>query len=159
MIHGPTSANWDVDLGPWVLADWYHEDAFSLLWREFYTTRAPIPESMVLNGKGIYDCDPRNSTHCSGDGELFDVVFEPGVKYKIGLVNTGSLLTETFWIDGHNFTVVAMDFVQIEPFVTDVINIGIGTFGHIIASPSKYFSFSHLHRPALRDHCRGQRQP
>ncbi|KAL2751786.1 hypothetical protein ACRALDRAFT_1083767 [Sodiomyces alcalophilus JCM 7366] len=132
VIHGPSSANWDVDLGPWILSDWYHDDAFSLLWREFYTNRAPIPDSMVLNGKGVFDCDPRNDAHCSGDGELFDVTFEPGIKYKIGLVNTGSLLTETFWIDGHNFTVIANDFVQIEPFVTDVINIGIGQRYEII---------------------------
>jgi hypothetical protein len=30
VINGPTSANWDIDLGPWFLNDWYHEDVFSL---------------------------------------------------------------------------------------------------------------------------------
>lgn len=28
VIHGPTSANYDIDLGPIMLLDWFHEDAF-----------------------------------------------------------------------------------------------------------------------------------
>lgn len=111
-----------------MLADWYHEDAFKLFWHELYTTRAPIPRSTVLNGKGIFNCNPQNTTQCSGEREFFDVTFEQGKKYKIGLINSGTLLTETFWIDGHNFTVISNDFVAVKPYVTDVINIGIGMF-------------------------------
>lgn len=81
---------------------------------------------MVLNGKGLYDCDPKNDTRCTGKKDFFEVTLERGTKYKIGLTHTGTLLTETFWIDGHNFTVISNDFVAIEPYVTDVINIGIG---------------------------------
>ena len=31
VIRGPTSANYDVDLGPIMLLDWFHADAF-LYW-------------------------------------------------------------------------------------------------------------------------------
>lgn len=128
MIHGPSSANWDIDLGPWLLADWYHDDAFKLYYYELFTPRAAIPDSMILNGKGMYNCNSSNDTKCLGKREFFDVTFEHGTKYKIGLTHTGTLLTETFWIDGHNFTVISNDFVAIEPYVTDVLNIGIGMF-------------------------------
>jgi FtsP/CotA-like multicopper oxidase with cupredoxin domain len=47
-------------------------------------------------------------------------------KYKIGIINASTLLTYTFWIDGHELKIVSIDFVAIEPYVTSVINVGIG---------------------------------
>ncbi|KAK1751366.1 Dihydrogeodin oxidase [Echria macrotheca] len=132
VIHGPSSGNWDVDLGPWLISDWYHEDAFGLLYFEFHTDRAAIPVSQVLNGHGRFNCsttDPRcvNPTH-----PHYNVTFVSGTKYKIAITNTGTLLTQTFWIDGHNFTVIGNDFVAIEPYTTDVITLGIGQRYEII---------------------------
>lgn len=127
VIHGPSSANWDVDLGSWLIADWYHADAFELYYYEIFTPRAAPPKSMLINGKGVYECTPTNDTACVGGSELFETTVKKGAKYKIGLAHTGTLRTQTFWIDGHNFTVIANDFVAIEPYVTNVLNIGIGT--------------------------------
>lgn len=119
--------NYDVDLGPLLISDWYHADAFSLYQLEIATPAAPNPESDLMNGKGVFACnatDPR----CTGLNDRYDILFQNGTTYKLGLVNTGSLLTYKFWIDGHNFTVVQTDFVPIKPYVTDVLIIGIGTF-------------------------------
>lgn len=132
MIHGPSSANYDVDLGPWLLSDWYHADMFSLDQGGMTTGHETVPESSLLNGKGVFACNPAIESRCTGDGEYFQVVFEPGTKYRIGLVNSASTLTYTFYIDGHNFTVSEIDFVPIEPFVTDVLNIAIGQRYEII---------------------------
>lgn len=132
MIHGPSSANYNVDLGPWLLSDWYHADVFSLDHIGITTNLAAIPESSVLNGKGVFACNAANDTQCTGEAEYFQVVFDKGTKYRIGLVNTATILTYTFYIDGHNFTVSAIDFVPIEPFVTDVLNIAIGQRYEII---------------------------
>ena len=126
VIHGPNSANYDIDLGPLLMSDWYHEDAFSLLVQEYTGEHAAIPESIVMNGKGIFDCDPKKDPRCTGKKERHELVFQKGKKYKIGLINSGSLLTLKFWIDGHKFTVIQNDFVAIEPFETDVIILGIG---------------------------------
>ncbi|QLI68968.1 Dihydrogeodin oxidase [Metarhizium brunneum] len=160
VIHGPSSANWDVDLGPWLLSDWYHDDAFKLYYYEIFTPRAAIPNSMVLNGKGLYDCDPKNDTRCTGKKDFFEVTLERGTKYKIGLTHTGTLLTETFWIDGHNFTVISNDFVAIEPYVTDVINIGIGQRYEIIVEanaslengPNFWIHAQYCNEPDILDH-------
>jgi FtsP/CotA-like multicopper oxidase with cupredoxin domain len=126
-IKGPTSGNYDEDLGPWLMSDWYHSDAFELYPTEILTPQAPIPETSVLNGKGVFNCTPSNDTRCTGKQDYYSVTFQKGKNYKIGLVNTGSLLTYKFWIDGHNFTVVQNDFVPIKPYQTDVLAIGIGT--------------------------------
>lgn len=128
VIHGPSSANYDVDLGPWLLSDWFHADFFSLYQVGLVSGLSAIPETSVLNGKGIFDCERGNYTACTGQAEYFEVTFVEGTKYKIGIVNTGTLLTYTFWIAGHNFTVVETDFVPIEPFTTAALNVGIGIF-------------------------------
>ncbi|KAK5654600.1 hypothetical protein OQA88_7230 [Cercophora sp. LCS_1] len=132
VIHGPSSANWDVDLGPWLISDWYHENAFELLYYEFHTDRAAIPVSMVLNGHGRFACNTTDPRCANPNNDLYNVTFVEGTKYKIAIANTGTLLTETFWIDGHNFTVITNDFVAIEPYTTDVITLGIGQRYEII---------------------------
>lgn len=126
-INGPSSMNYDIDLGPILMADWYHEDAFALYPTEILTPEAPLPESSVMNGKGVFDCDPATDLRCTGQHERHEIIFKKGTTYKLGLVNTGSLLTYKFWIDGHNFTVIQNDFVPIQPYETDVLIVGIGT--------------------------------
>lgn len=96
------------------------------------TGHEPVPESSLLNGKGVFACNTENDTRCTGEGGYFQVVFEQDTKYRIGLVNTASILTYTFYIDGHNFTVSEIDFVPIEPFMTDALNIAIGQRYEII---------------------------
>lgn len=126
MIHGPSSANWDEDLGPWLLSDWYHADVFSLEWIGETTFLAALPDSNVLNGKGRFE----------EQGELYEVVVRKNKRYKIGIVNTSTLLTYSFWIDGHNLTIIQTDFVPIEPYTVSVINVGIGVFHARTSLPS-----------------------
>lgn len=118
--------NYDVNLGPLVISDWYHHDAFGLFHYEIASEHAPLPVTTVVNGKGVFDCDPDMDSRCTGKHERHEMVFEAGKRYKLGLLNTGSLLTYKFWIDGHNFTVIQNDFVPIKPYVTDALIVGIG---------------------------------
>ncbi|KAK9579468.1 hypothetical protein V6Z90_007526 [Aspergillus fumigatus] len=141
VIHGPSSMDWDEDLGPWLLHDWYHDDVFSLLWVGETKNRGAIPESTILNGKGKFDCNHHNDTRCTGTGgEYFEVNFRKGVRYKLTIANTGTLLEYMFWIDGHNLTVIAADFVPIEPYVTDVVNVAMGQRYEIIVEANADFT-------------------
>ncbi|KAJ5758378.1 Multicopper oxidase type 2 [Penicillium odoratum] len=115
-IHGPSSMDYDVDLGPVLMSDWYHEDAFALYPTEILTPQAPLPESNVMNGKGVFDCDP-----------LTDLREHGNSSYK-------------FWIDGHNFTVVQNDFVPIQPYETDVLIVGIGQRFEIVIKANANFT-------------------
>ncbi|KAF4459220.1 laccase precursor [Fusarium albosuccineum] len=124
-INGPTSMNFDVDLGPVLLTDYFHADAFSLVDLE-YMGRPPTPDSMLMNGNGTYYCCPKSDPNCLGESKLTEFIFEEGKTYKMSLVNTAVSTHMTFWIDNHNFSVVSTDFVPITPYNASVLNIAIG---------------------------------
>ena len=117
--------NYDEDLGPILISDWYHADAFSL-YHEEVEGAPPVPDSNVMNGKGVYYCDPLLDPQCTGKQSHHRLHFEEGKTYKLSIVNTAVDSQFTFWIDGHNFTIAQTDFVPVEPYTTDTMNIGIG---------------------------------
>ncbi|KAH6869777.1 multicopper oxidase-domain-containing protein [Thelonectria olida] len=130
-INGPTSMNYDVDLGPVLITDNFHGDAFSLVILE-YLDRPPTPDSMLMNGKGKYYCCKKTDPQCVGNSNLTTFNFEAGKTYKMSLVNTATSTQMTFWIDNHSFSVVAADFVPITPYNTSILNIAIGQRYEII---------------------------
>ncbi|SPQ25362.1 56ba3eea-c91d-41ce-9e2b-5e6ba52fc50c [Thermothielavioides terrestris] len=133
VIHGPSSANWDVDLGPWLIADWYHTDVFGLVHQGEAFNIPAVPDSTLINGKGKFSCDPASDSRCDGTGgEFFEVLLNHGTTYKLAVVSTASLLTYNFWIDGHNFTVISTDFVAVKPYTTNFLTVGIGQRFEII---------------------------
>jgi len=79
-----------------------------------------------MNGNGTYYCCTKTDPNCVGNSKLTSFNFEKGKKYKMSLVNTGVSTHMTFWIDKHNFSVVATDFVPITPYNTSILNIAIG---------------------------------
>ncbi|KAI9698851.1 MAG: hypothetical protein M1820_007358 [Bogoriella megaspora] len=124
-INGPTSMNYDVDLGPVLITDHFHKTAFSQVMLE-YLGRPPSPDSMLMNGNGTYYCCPKLDSRCVGGSKLTAFNFIAEKSYKMSLVNTGTSTHTTFWIDSHNFSVVATDFVPIEPYNASILNIAIG---------------------------------
>lgn len=119
--------NYDQELEPLLVSDWYHTDAFSLYHSEEIGV-PPVPDSNILNGKGVFACDPIHDPRCTGRHLRHEIHFTHGRTYKLSVVNTAAATQFKFWIDGHNMTVVQTDFVPIEPYETDIINIGIGRF-------------------------------
>lgn len=111
-----------MDIGPLLITDWSHKNAFSLFYLEL-EGNPPVPDSYLMQGKGIY-CSPSNV--CTGSRHV--VEFQYGKTYKLSIVNSGTSSQYTFWIDGHTFQVVGTDFVPINPYVTDTLNIAIGTW-------------------------------
>lgn len=51
MIHGPTSANWDVELDPIMMADWFNANAFAAFHTELVQP-PPHSDSVLLGGIG-----------------------------------------------------------------------------------------------------------
>ncbi|KAF3920561.1 Laccase-2 [Dactylellina cionopaga] len=124
IIHGPTSVNYDEEY-TLVLTDWFHTSAFTLFYSEVFGA-PPIPDSKLLNGKWKFPCNTTDPRCLPDEGGYSDIVFEKGKKYKLRLINMSTTFMQTFWIDGHTFTVAASDFVPIEPYKTDVINVAVG---------------------------------
>ncbi|KAJ3952935.1 hypothetical protein N0V92_010612 [Colletotrichum tropicale] len=108
---------------------------FTYEWRaqqygvSWYHSRPPSPDSMLMNGKGKYHCCstcPGAQENCVGGSQRESFNFTEDRTYKMSLVNTGTSTHTTFWIDNHNFTVVAADFVPITPYPASIINVAIG---------------------------------
>jgi hypothetical protein len=126
VIHGPTTANYDVDLGPLFVTDWYHRSAF-ILWEDHtryggipVRTNA-VPPNGLINGTNVYNCPDGSPAACLGTGKRSEVFVEKGMKYLIRVIDSSVDGWMKFSIDGHRLTVVAADFVPIEPYETDAV--------------------------------------
>ena len=50
VFDGPTTANYDVDLGPLALTDWYYESTWALNWRALHGGAPPPSQNVLVNG-------------------------------------------------------------------------------------------------------------
>ena len=115
-MNGPSSANWDIDLGPMTVTDWFHETAESLYASQLQLGPPGPSDTGLINGMNEFN----------GSGKYSQITFTPGKKHRIRLINTSTNTHFKFWIDEHIMAVMAADFVPIQPYTTDVLNIGIG---------------------------------
>lgn len=121
IINGPATANYDVDAGPIIIADWFHETVYSLQ-QQAATGAIPTPDNGLINGTNVFGDDGADNQ----TGSRFELDFEPGTSYRLRLINVA---IDSFWkfmIDNHTLTVIAIDLVPIEPFTTNIVSIGIG---------------------------------
>ncbi|EJP62796.1 laccase 2 [Beauveria bassiana ARSEF 2860] len=126
IIHGPATANYDEDLGTVMLQDWSHVSPFAMWWYARVPSGPPSLSNSLINGKNIFRCTDPLDKNCLGTGERSEWHFEKGKRYRMRLVNTGLYSNFRFAIDGHNLTVIANDFVPIEPYTTDNVIISMG---------------------------------
>ncbi|KAI1082137.1 laccase 2 [Whalleya microplaca] len=119
VIHGPATANYDEDLGTVILQDWSHVSPFAMWWYSRLPSGPPSLASSLINGKNVFECTDSSDPSCIGNGTRSEWHFEKGKRYLMRIINTGLYSSFRFAIDGHNLTLIASDFVPIEPFVTD----------------------------------------
>ncbi|SLM40963.1 Multicopper oxidase, type 3 [Lasallia pustulata] len=126
LIHGPTSANYDVEWDPILISDWSHISAFAEFHNELV---GPLPQmqSILLNGTGKYICDAfEAANNCTGGGYKFNRTVTAKTRYLWHLINTSTETTFIFSIDNHELEVISTDFVPIHPYNTTSLRIGIG---------------------------------
>ncbi|TID19252.1 hypothetical protein CANINC_003823 [Pichia inconspicua] len=92
------------------LAEWYHDNITTLthnFLNVFNPTGAePIPQNLLFNHY-------MNGT--------IDV--KPDTDYLFRIINMGGFVSQYFWIEDHELTVIAVDGVYVEPNTTDMIYI------------------------------------
>lgn len=115
VINGPSTANFDTDLGMLFLNDWSHQTVDEL-YTEAETSGPPTMDNGLINGTNTGD----------DGGSRFETSVEEGDSYLIRLVNGAADSHFDFMIDNHTLQVIASDFVPIEPYYTDVLSIGMG---------------------------------
>lgn len=130
VIYGPKHADYDIDIGPVLLEDWFHADYYSLV-ENTMNGRFPPSNNNLINGKMQYPC-ANTTLPCSPNAGISKFKFESGKKHLLRLINAGAEGTEKFSIDGHSLTIVAQDFIPVEPYTTNVVTLGIGQRTDII---------------------------
>ncbi|CAL3968634.1 unnamed protein product [Diplocarpon coronariae] len=124
VIHGPSSADYDLDLGPVAITDFYYEqmtalggvaDGSVIIPGHF---GPPTPDNGLINGAIM---NPAKT-----GGHYFNTTLIPGKKYKLRLVNTAVDNAFMVSLDSHKLTVIQADFVPIVPYETDWIFVAIG---------------------------------
>jgi FtsP/CotA-like multicopper oxidase with cupredoxin domain len=132
IVHGPKHVDYDFDLGPVMMGDWYHRDYFSVVQDAATTSNdfnvyVPASDNVLINGKNNYNCSlAANGTKCTPNAGLSKFKFHTGKTHRLRLVNAGAAALIRFSIDGHSLKVIANDFVPVVPYETDVVVLGVG---------------------------------
>ncbi|PGH13136.1 hypothetical protein AJ79_03843 [Helicocarpus griseus UAMH5409] len=127
VVHGPATANYDIDLGPVFITEWFHETT-PVLW-ERHTKYGGIPlrpnaeaQNGLINGTNTFDCDQaKGDPHCKGTGKKAETTFVPGKKHRIRVIDSQVDGWMRFSVDGHKLTVIAADFVPLVPYEAESI--------------------------------------
>ncbi|MCJ1459684.1 hypothetical protein MMC28_010063 [Mycoblastus sanguinarius] len=136
IIRGPTHVDYDVDIGPVLLTDYYHQQYYDIVEDVMGTDLALIaPKSVnnLINGKMDFNCSlVTDGTPCTNNAGLSEFNFKPGKKYRLRLINASAEGIQKFSIDGHKMTVMANDFVPIQPYETEIVTLGVGQRSDVI---------------------------
>ena len=131
IIHGPTSADYNIDIGPVMISDWNHQDYYRLVQMGIGVSQAPVTSNNTLiNGKMDYDCSLISHSvephTCTPNAGLAKFNFHSNKTHLLRLINPSAEAVMYFSIDEHNLTVIATDFVSIKPYATNFVTLGIG---------------------------------
>jgi FtsP/CotA-like multicopper oxidase with cupredoxin domain len=124
-INGPSTSNYDIDLGVLPLTDWYNTPVFTILASR--PAAPPTADTILVNGTGV----------TGGVGTYATTTLTAGKKHKLRLVNTGINQYIHVSLDGHPFTVVAADFVPIKPYTTSSLVIAVGQRYEVIINANQ----------------------
>ena len=139
IIHGPTSADYDIDVGPVMLSDWNHQDYYRLVQQDVNPSQPVIKSNnTMINGKMDYDCSLTSldiEPHtCTPNAGLSKFKFQSGKTHLLRLINPSSEAIIYFSIDQHNLTVIANDFVPVKPYSADFVTLGVGQRMDVLVS-------------------------
>lgn len=119
VFNGPATANYDVDVGPILVSDWYHTGSFAEEGLQDAALDAfgpgPGPDATLING-----------TNGLSSGNFSVVQFQPGKTHRLRFTNAAVEMPIRVSIDSHQMQVIAADFVPINPVWTDSIVLAIG---------------------------------
>lgn len=117
VIHGPATANYDVDAGVVAVTDTFPTTAAQ--WNSLIAHVGPLgTTNYLLNGHNT------KADLSAGQHSLWKV--QQGKKYLFRFLNAAAQNMFSVSVDSHTMTVIAADFVPIVPYQTTWLNIGIG---------------------------------
>ncbi|OQO13561.1 hypothetical protein B0A48_01790 [Cryoendolithus antarcticus] len=126
VVHGPKTHDYDIDIGPVMLSDWYHSYYLSLLEQIYHAAPTgpilpPMADNMLINDKPT-----------TPDAGLASFKFKTGKRHLLRLINHSAEAIIFFSIYGYKLTVVSNDFVPLVPYQTDLITLSVGQRTEVI---------------------------
>ncbi|KAF9133731.1 hypothetical protein BGW39_009088 [Mortierella sp. 14UC] len=137
VIHSPDEAHlkeYDEDVIV-MLSDYYHTPSPTLV--SWYLSPAsdgsePVPDNGLINGRNYFNCTldslslfPTHAPcHPNAPRSIFD--FQPGLRYRLRVINAGSFADFQFSIDNHTLSVIEADGVDMQPVEVNRIPIHVG---------------------------------
>lgn len=163
IIYGPKNAAYDIDLGPVLLSDWYHTDYLTLVkgvvGKDISLTR-PTSDNNLINGKMDFDCSTAPAgSQCVPMAGISKFNFTTGKTHRLRLINAGSEGIQRFSIDNHTLTVMANDFVPIQPYDTKSVTLGVGQRTDVIVKATGQPKDGVWMRANISGTCSGAKQP
>ncbi len=125
VIHGPAAAEYD-DEQFIALQDWSHIPVNTLYGPQELVSNGlrgpPTLDTGLINGLNQWqDLETQVVS-----GARFEMTVQSGKSYRLRLLNSAIQSTFVFYVDQHEFEVIAMDFVPITPYTTNMVVINIG---------------------------------
>ncbi|OTB00267.1 putative multicopper oxidase [Hypoxylon sp. CI-4A] len=124
VIHGPSHVDYDIDLGPVVVSDYFHQ-YYDVITEGFLENKVEVTlsDNNLINGKNSYQ---------NNNAPLAAFNFTSGKKHRLRLINTSGFAVQKISIDGYDMTVFANDLVPIIPYETDVVTLAAGQRSDVI---------------------------
>lgn len=146
VVHGPKSTDYDIDLGPVMVSDWFHgyyEDLVTQVQHSAPVGPINPPEAanVLINGKANFNCSdsdtinyatsPVNAT-CIPDAGLAQFRIQSGKRHLLRFINSGAEGVLFVSIDGHQMEVIAQDFVPLVPYNVSFLSLGVGQRADVV---------------------------
>ena len=147
VINGPSTANYDEDLGPMPVSDWYYQTVAA---RSYLNSRNP-GRAITLADNGLI-----NGTMVSKDGKTgaYGITkLQRGKRYRLRLINVSVDNSFMVSLDGHPFEVITADLVPVKPIVRDWVFLGIGQRHDVIITANQTGGSSWWFRAEAPDRC------
>ncbi|KAI1360622.1 laccase [Xylaria arbuscula] len=126
-INGPSSADYDIDLGAYPINDFYLASAEEIVLASQLGAAGPTSDNVMFNG-----------TNVNGTGGAYSTInLEPGKTHLLRLYNPSAQHHYQVSIVGHNLTVIETDLVPVTPITTDNLFLGIGQRAHVLITANQ----------------------
>lgn len=140
VFYGPQPFDYDIDMGPILINDYYHPSYEALVERVMgnQTEHFAFSDNNMINGKMNFDCSiVKDGTPCTSNAGISKFRLHPGKDHLLRVANTGSAGMQYFTLDDHEMTVVSNDFIPIKPFKTNMLTLGVGQRHEVIVRGKK----------------------
>lgn len=141
VVYGPTNKAYDIDIGPVMLSDWYHRSYDDLVAQTMGSNQPPVfSDNNLINGKMNFNCSlvaANDKTPCVNGAGISKFKLTYGKTHRLRLINSGSEGVQRFSIDGHDLTVIANDYVEVNPYTTKVVTLGIGQRADVLITANQ----------------------